>query len=1087
MVQVLGRCLLALAAFPLATSAAPFSHEVNTTCVGEHGWSAPAESLRSIESQNTASSRPFGAAPAPVPPLTHTGALHLSSSGLTRLEHLATGSSGHASGAALDAQFWSEYTWLGDGQAQVTPRFEIALSTAESARCAGAPWDKLLIHEPAVSDGTWRTERLDFGTGSWRIFDRAEQVTSQPLTLRASRSSTRGLGTRTVGEVFGLITDPRARIVSVGFSIPAQPRGGSVYVSQLRTSFYRSGQTTTFGLAAPVTNLDTAERFLSIQAAIDDVDTLDGHTLTVAAGLFAENVVLSKSLTLLGAQAGTSAIGRVVGTPSAAAESLIAPVSGDALTLVTGCTDSVIDGFVFLGGDNGIRSLSGPLDALQLLNNHFEGQLATNVSLGQDAVNATVHQNMLLSTGSMGTSFHLSLDDFDGLHFTSNELLRSGGPAGTGLFADGNNNLGSSGLRSPLMAQNTFAGHAIAVDLGTRSFTGGDILQNQFRINGTGLGFGIQSSNITNNLFVGNARALEFSSQGSTNPLRGAFGNTISGNQILASTVSGVFLDAGQALGTIGTNVFDSNCIAGNALALEYAGTETISAENNWWGHGSGPADPVGTNIADNLACLPVPLINAGGLGDALTGDNVDYCPWLDTGVCQSLTLIADDCQDDAFPGESGQQVSVELWMLDLASPTTGFQAFLEYDDTVLAFRGDLTTYTSAPFPLHIQPPLTAEVAPGQLRLDGSDNFLQPSSSADALLATLVFDVTLDCSTTVVGFDLTQAFESTVSFVGFPLPTALTNTAPFTLDDTAPVFDPYADLMQAADAGSAGGCAGAVVNYPAPTFTDNCAGAVVLDCVPPSGSFFPVGPATTVTCTATDACGNVEVLTFDVTITPTNLVDVELDLDGVSLSVMRCIRFQLDDCATSVDASLAFVAGTPSKAIATIEVPCGAFAAICAKDEQHTLWASAPLALSLDGSRYETTAVMTLLGGDTDNDGLVDINDVTWFLGQFGAFASAGGCPWDGVTRDADFSNNTVIGSEDYTFLAANWLTASTCGTCPATVAAGRSSAAVVDALTSQADLNDDGVVDHRDVALLEDALGLPPQLSTRMQASRAR
>ena len=241
------------------------------------------------------------------------------------------------------------------------------------------------------------------------------------------------------------------------------------------------------------------------------------------------------------------------------------------------------------------------------------------------------------------------------------------------------------------------------------------------------------------------------------------------------------------------------------------------------------------------------------------------------------------------------------------------------------------------------------------------------------------------------------------------------------------------------------------------------------------------------TCTATDACGNVEVLTFDVTITPTNLIDVELDLDGVTLSVLRCIRFQLDDCATSVDISLAFVAGMPSKAIATIEVPCGAFAAICAKDEQHTLWASAPLVLSLDGSRYETTAVMTLLGGDTDNDGLVDINDVTWFLGQFGTFTAAGGCPWDGVTRDADFSNNTVIGSEDYTFLAANWLTASTCLTCPVTVSGGRSSTPVVDTLTSQADLNNDGVVNHRDVALLEESLGLPPQLSTRMRASDAR
>lgn len=58
-----------------------------------------------------------------------------------------------------------------------------------------------------------------------------------------------------------------------------------------------------------------------------------------------------------------------------------------------------------------------------------------------------------------------------------------------------------------------------------------------------------------------------------------------------------------------------------------------------------------------------------------------------------------------------------------------------------------------------------------------------------------------------------------------------------------------------------------VVNYPAPTATDNCAGVSTI-CTPSSGSCFPVG-TTTVTCTATDASGNktscgFSVTTFDV-------------------------------------------------------------------------------------------------------------------------------------------------------------------------------------------------------------------------------
>ena len=58
----------------------------------------------------------------------------------------------------------------------------------------------------------------------------------------------------------------------------------------------------------------------------------------------------------------------------------------------------------------------------------------------------------------------------------------------------------------------------------------------------------------------------------------------------------------------------------------------------------------------------------------------------------------------------------------------------------------------------------------------------------------------------------------------------------------------------------------AVVTFAA-TVSDNCPGATI-DCVPPSGSTFPVG-TTTVTCTATDAAGNSDTCTFTVTVEDT--------------------------------------------------------------------------------------------------------------------------------------------------------------------------------------------------------------------------
>jgi CSLREA domain-containing protein len=64
-----------------------------------------------------------------------------------------------------------------------------------------------------------------------------------------------------------------------------------------------------------------------------------------------------------------------------------------------------------------------------------------------------------------------------------------------------------------------------------------------------------------------------------------------------------------------------------------------------------------------------------------------------------------------------------------------------------------------------------------------------------------------------------------------------------------------------------GQCA-AVVNYTAPTVSDNCPGVGTPSCTPPSGSTFPVG-TTTVTCTAVDAAGNNASCSFTVRVTET--------------------------------------------------------------------------------------------------------------------------------------------------------------------------------------------------------------------------
>lgn len=149
-----------------------------------------------------------------------------------------------------------------------------------------------------------------------------------------------------------------------------------------------------------VTNTTTGITYCSIQSAIDAPLTLSGHTLNVAAGTYAENVVVNKSLTINGPNAN---IDPCTGTRVAEAivTSAVSDITAAAIFYIAPNTSNVsIKGFT-IDGDNTALT-SGYLGT-----NGADIDAAEGVSTYETGVNnLVVSNNIIQNLSYFGVTFY---------------------------------------------------------------------------------------------------------------------------------------------------------------------------------------------------------------------------------------------------------------------------------------------------------------------------------------------------------------------------------------------------------------------------------------------------------------------------------------------------------------------------------------------------------------------------------------------------------------------------------------------------------------------------------------------------------
>jgi hypothetical protein len=488
------------------------------------------------------------------------------------------------------------------------------------------------------------------------------------------------------------------------------------------------------------------------------------------------------------------------------------------------------------------------------------------------------------------------------------------------------------------------------------------------------------------------------------------------------------------------------------------------------------------------------------------TGFNADqlaaYNAVLTTQALMIVTAELTGSTGESFV-KAGENVVIRVEAKNLSANAVGAQGRVNYDATKLTFVGIRSGVSFVDNgieqnPNHVStdnfmPTLFPGSGAGSAGgvsyvtfytgIDYSDNAAVGAN--EGIVAEIVFQTTAD------GFCEQSALASlNQSFVNRLVTAASPTQAPLTISVIAsaamevsalkdltlasvPVADSDDDIFYYADAGYV---TGTVVTDPGVTASNNCAVSVPvsISITYPDLSTgttwparFPVGTSR-VTWTTTDEANNVATSYRDIVIRDKQLVTVDVDLAGIvnaGLSYTQDIRFRLSS-GQVVNATVAFAGANGT--VRDVEIPVrDDYTCISVKDGDHTV--AEAQTMPVVGTKYVPSASFSLIGGDSNDDNVVDILD----FGVFVADRSVLGSPAKTADSRSNFNHDIAVGNADFTFISTNFLVSG--DSCGGGFANGDGPIARISVKElrrrglgelAQADINGDGWVDQFDIAL---------------------